>query len=340
MQFKKKFFVKFATLISVKIVVLFTANAVTAKTYENSLSSLPATYTTNNSNKFTQSKLPVKSASLSNLKIPEIVAMDPLGSPESVSTPERGTPSLRRQPTGGERFEPKRIPLLVPLSQPPYRSSPSITIMNPSAYGAFWGTGGIGIGLQERVRFKDESDGVIGIGFGLGNPQKNVGAQIGISLVDISDPFQDGAINFKLHRRLPLDFSAAIGVQGATTWGNTDGGSSVYGVVTKRFKLNEDRTKPFSEIYTTVGAGGGQFRSESNIDNGDETIGVFGSLALKMFEPVGFVAEWTGQDLTLGTPLVLFRNVPLVIVPAITDITGTAGDGTRFIFGVGYTFSF
>jgi hypothetical protein len=159
-------------------------------------------------------------------------------------------------------------------------------------------------------------------------------------LVDLSDPFRDGAINFKLHRRLPEDFAAAVGVQGATTWGNTDGGSSVYGVVTKRFKLREDRTQPFSEIYTTVGAGGGQFRSESNIDSGDETIGVFGSLALKILEPVGFVAEWSGQDLTLGTPLVLFRNLPLVLVPAITDVTGTAGDGTRFIFGFGYTFSF
>lgn len=256
------------------------------------------------------------------------------------SSSERGSPSLRREPTGGERFEPKRIPLRIPLPRKPYQASPSITIINPSAYGASWGSFGIGFGFQERARFTNQSDGVIGLGFGLGNPQKNVGAQVGISLVDVSSPLRDGAINLKLHRRLPKDFSVALGVQGITTWGNTDGGSSVYGVTTKRFKLRRNRTKPFSELYATLGLGGGQFRSESDIDDGNETVGVFSSLGLKIIEPVGFVAEWTGQDLTIGIPLVLFRNLPLVVVPAITDVTGTAGDGTRFVVGAGYSFSF
>ena len=253
---------------------------------------------------------------------------------------EKGSPALRRQPTGGEKFEPTRIPLRIPLPKQPYRASPSITIINPSAYGASWGSFGIGFGFQERARFVDQSDGVIGLGFGLGNPQKNVGAQVGVSLVDVSSPLRDGAVNIKLHRRLPKDFSVAIGVQGITTWGETDGGSSVYGVTTKRFKLRRDRTKPFSEMYTSLGLGGGQFRSESDIDDGNETVGVFGSVALKIIEPVGLVTEWTGQDLTIGIPLVLFRRVPLVVVPAITDVTGTAGDGTRFVLGVGYSFSF
>ena len=253
---------------------------------------------------------------------------------------DTGIPSLRRQPTGGEKFEPKRIPLQVPFPKPSYRTSPSITIINPSAYGASWGNAGIGIGYQERARFREESDGVIGLGFGLGNPLKNVGVQVGISLVDVSAPFRDGGINLKLHRRLPEDFSIAIGVQGVTKWGNTDGGSSVYGVATKRLKLRRDRTKAFSEIYTTLGVGGGQFRSESDINNGNDNIGVFASLAVKVIQPVGFVAEWSGQDITIGVPLVLFRRLPLVIVPAITDVTGSAGDGTRFIIGLGYSFTF
>ena len=253
---------------------------------------------------------------------------------------ESGSPALRPEPTGGERFEPQRIPLQVPLPRQPYRASPSITIINPSGYGASWGSAGVGFGFQERARFTEESDGVIGFGFGLGDSRDSIGAQVGISLVDLSAPFRDGAINLKLHRRLPENFAVAIGIQGLTTWGNTDGGSSVYGVVTRRTKLRQDRTKPFSEIYTTLGAGGGQFRSESDIDNDNETLGVFGSLAVKVTQPVGFVAEWTGQDLTLGVPIVLFRRLPLVIVPAVTDITGSAGDGTRFVFGFGYTFSF
>ena len=81
---------------------------------------------------------------------------------ENVS--DSGAPSLRRQPVEGEqRFEPKRIPLRIPR-QNYYRSSPSITIINPSGYGAAWGNAGIGIGFQERARFVNEADGVIGFG--------------------------------------------------------------------------------------------------------------------------------------------------------------------------------
>ncbi|MEM7590690.1 MAG: hypothetical protein AAF383_04085 [Cyanobacteria bacterium P01_A01_bin.83] len=278
-----------------------------------------------------QDKSSLDSTTVSDSKITQNIAAESL---------EDGSPALRRQPIEGERFEPKRIPLTLPFPKEPYRASPSVTIINPSAYGAAWGNAGIGVGFQERARFTDESDGVIGIGFGLGNPRKNVGAQVGISLVDVSDPFRDGAINLKLHRRLPEDFAIAVGVQGLATWGDTDGGSSVFGVATKRIKLRQDRTKAFSEIYTTLGVGGGQFRLESDINEGNETIGVFGSIAVKLIQPVGFVAEWTGQDLTIGIPLVPFRKMPIVVVPAVTDITGSAGDGTRFVIGLGYTFSF
>ena len=251
-----------------------------------------------------------------------------------------GSPSLRRAPSQGEtEFEPQRIPLRLPPRRF-YRSSPSVTIINPSGYGAGWGNAGIGIGLQERARFVDKADGVFGFGFGLGNPQKNVGLQIGITLVDLSDIFRDGTVNVKLHRRLSQDFSVAAGVQGLVTFGDTDGGSSAYGSLTKRFAFKQDRTRPFSEMYTTLGIGGGQFRSEFDINNEVESIGVFGSVAVRIIEPVNLITEWSGQDLTIGVSVVPFRNLPLVIIPAITDITGSAGDGARFVFGAGYGFSF
>ena len=320
----------------ISINLLFITSAVKAEKLTNQ--DYKKIYVDKTADKLTADILPkhhFKFVSFSSLDVKYTAA-----EPSNTSPAEGGIPSLRRQPTGGERFEPKRIPLKIPFPKQPYRASPSITIINPSGYGASWRTAGIGFGFQERVRFRDDADGVIGLGFGLGNPSKNIGAQIGISLVDVSAPFRDGAINLKLHRRLPQDFSVALGVQGLATWGNTDGGSSVYGVTTKRFKLRQDRSKAFSEIYTTLGVGGGQFRSESDINNGNETIGIFSSVAVKVLDPVGFVAEWTGQDLTIGTPIVPFRKLPLVIVPAVTDLTGSAGDGTRFIFGFGYSFAF
>lgn len=326
-SFKKKFI----PFIFFNAVFLLVSRGAKADSSSNQKSTSPVNYSSWNLAK-TESKF--KFVSFNNLKLQQSIAA------ESPTPNERGIPSLRRRPDGRKKFEPKRIPLQIPFPKQPYRASPSITIINPSGFGASWGSAGIGFGFQERVRFQDTADGVIGLGFGFGNSRKNVGVQLGLSLVDVSAPYRDGAINLRLHRRLPNDLSVAIGVQGIVTFGDTDGGSSVFGVATKRFKLREDRSKPFSEIFTTVGIGGGQFRSESDINNGNETVGVFSSVAVKVLDPLGFVVEWTGQDLTIGTPIVLFRKLPLVIVPAITDITGSAGDGTRFIFGFGYSFSF
>ena len=67
---------------------------------------------------------------------------------------------------------------------------------------------------------------------------------------------------------------------------------------------------------------------------------VFGSVGLRVVEPVSVIADWTGQDLTLGTSIAPFRNFPLVITPAVADVTGNAGDGARFILGVGFGYSF
>jgi hypothetical protein len=272
----------------------------------------------------------------STTNIPDNLSDSTVG--QTSSTP--GSPSLRRTPLEGEPpFEPERIPLQIPQRQY-YRASPSVTIINPSGYGAFWGVAGIGVGLQDRARLTNEADGAIGLGFGLGNPQTNVGLQLGVTLVDISSPFQDGTVNIKLHRRLPYDSSIALGVQGLLDWGEANGSSSVYGSLTKRFLLKPDRSQPFSEIYTSIGVGGGQFRAEFDIQTGIESVGVFGSIAVRVIEPMNIIAEWTGQDLTVGASFVPFRNLPLVIVPAATDITGKAGDGVRFILGVGYSFSY
>ena len=71
------------------------------------------------------------------------------------SSDDGGIPALRRQPSEGEeKFEPRRIPLRVPVfPRRNYRASPSVTIINPSGYGASWGSGGIGVGCRHGSGF-------------------------------------------------------------------------------------------------------------------------------------------------------------------------------------------
>jgi len=66
---------------------------------------------------------------------------------------------------------------------------------------------------------------------------------------------------------------------------------------------------------------------------------VFGSLGVRVARPVSAIVEWTGQDLGAGISVAPFDNFPLVITPAVRDITG-AGDGARFILGASVAINF
>lgn len=257
-------------------------------------------------------------------------------------------PSLRTQPENPNdplfipQTEPARDRLQPAAGLPAQGVSPNVTIVTPSAYGQTFGDIGFGVGFQSRTRFTNDADGSFGLGIGLGDPEQAIGVDVGITSVSTirRSPFTAGTISLKLNRNLPEDFVIAVGIQGLATWGITDAGSSVYGVVTKQFRLNENPNASFSRLYLSVGTGGGQFRSESDVQNGVGSVGVFGSAALRIANPVNAIVEWTGQDLTLGFSITPFSDLPLVITPAITDVTGNAGNGTRFILGIGYGLSF
>lgn len=252
-----------------------------------------------------------------------------------------GENSLQTEPKYPEQkpFKPQKLPLVLENKKARPSSSPGITMLTPSAYGKSWGRASVGVGLQSRARFTDTADGALGVGFGLGDAKKSVGLDINIGIVDISS-FEDGSISWKLHRQLPEDFAVAVGVKNFVTFGNTDGGTSGYGVITKMFRLQDSEQKPFSRLYVSAGVGGGQFRSESDVRNQIDSVGVFGSAALRIAQPVSAIVEWSGQDLGLGVSVAPFKNIPLVITPGISDITGNAGDGTRFILGIGYSVAF
>ncbi|MGM3305367.1 hypothetical protein ACSQ6I_05150 [Anabaena sp. WFMT] len=249
--------------------------------------------------------------------------------------------SLQTEPTYPEQkpFKPQKLPLVLEKKKARPLPSPGITMLTPSAYGKSWGRASFGVGLQSRARFTDTADGVLGVGIGFGDGKKLVGLDVNIGVVDISS-FENGNISLKLHRQLPYDLAVAVGVKNLVTFGDTDGGTSAYGVITKMFRLQDSDSEPFSRLYVSAGVGGGQFRSESNIRNNIDSLGVFGSVALKVAQPVTTIVEWSGQDLGLGISVAPFKKIPLVITPGISDITGNAGDGIRFILGIGYSISF
>ena len=226
-----------------------------------------------------------------------------------------------------------------PTASSPHRSAPSITISNPSGFGADNFIGYVGVGYQERTRFGNLDDGGMVVGMGFGDARENVGVQLSYTMASFggSRDFGTGGFNAKLHRRLADEWSVALGWEGFATTGFVDFEDSIYGSVSHLIRTRENITEPFSRVALTAGVGNGRFRTEDAVFDDRDEINVFGSMAVRVAEPVSAIVEWTGQDLAAGLSITPFRDIPIVLLPAVRDITG-GGDGGRFVMGAGVSF--
>ncbi|HEY9649384.1 MAG TPA: hypothetical protein V6C95_01890 [Coleofasciculaceae cyanobacterium] len=227
-------------------------------------------------------------------------------------------------------------------TQGKFRASPSLSINIPTGYGLDNNTGFVSATYQTRTRYTDIHDGGLGVGIGLGDAKKAVGVELSYTTASFggSRDFGSGGFNVKVHRQLPNDFAVAAGWNGFLNVGDdNDFENSVYGVATKIIRTRENINSPFSRVAITAGVGNGQFRTEDAVADGRDNINVFGNVAVRVAQPVSLIAEWSGQDLGVGVSVAPFKNIPLVITPAVRDIVG-AGDGPRFVLGTGFAFKF
>lgn len=215
--------------------------------------------------------------------------------------------------------------------------APGASLNTPGAWGASWGLAFAGVGYQQRTRFLDQNDGAVFVGFGLGDAVRTVGIEVTLSSTSTvrTGFLERTTMSAKLHRIVGNDISVAVGYENAAEFGGVgDGGQSLYAVAGKAFVLGAP-TEHFSQITVQLGVGDGRFRSEDDINAGRDGVGVFGSVAVRATERLAAIADWTGQDLALGLSIVPLPDVPLILTPALVDVTGSAGDGTRFTLGLG-----
>jgi hypothetical protein len=220
--------------------------------------------------------------------------------------------------------------------------SPGSSSGTPTAYGAEWGDVFFGAGYQARTRYTPHADGDAYAGIGLGNPRNYVGIElVYVSFTTIRHGFfRESSLSFKVHRDLTANLAIAYGWEDAIHSSGTDGGSSQYGVLTTFIPTRRDGSYFLSSITMSAGIGNGRFHREQDFYADKHGINAFGSAGIRVFKPVSFIADWTGQDLMLGASIVPFPKVPLFITPAYADVTGKAGDGARFVMGVGVDYSF
>lgn len=233
------------------------------------------------------------------------------------------------------------LPTTAQMTQVTLRAQPGNSVGSESAWGAGWGDFFAGVGYQERGRFSSHPDGTASFGFGLGNPRRDLGLEVGVNSASTfhQGPGKNGSVSLKLHRVLPGAYGLAVGVENAASWGGTDGGSSTYGVLSHTHQIRDDPSLFLGSVAWNVGVGNSRFLSQQDLVAG-KTGGVnaFGSLGVRMASRASLIADWTGQDLDAGLSLVPFHRSPMILSLGVADLTRRAGDGPRFIVGLGAGF--
>ena len=210
---------------------------------------------------------------------------------------------------------------------------------SPTAFGAAYGDAFVGASYTARARNVEAGDGAVAAGIGVGDPWRWVGIEVDV--VSFST-FRSGwgnrmGADLIVHRLLPGGFGIALGWESLLQRGMTDGDRSRYAVVSRWWQLKEDDGAWFSGLALSAGVGDGRFRSYDDWKMDRKRVNVFGSAALRVAGPVSVVADWTGQDLMLAGSLAPFTRFPLIITTGFADVTGQAGDGSRFVATASYT---
>jgi hypothetical protein len=244
----------------------------------------------------------------------------------------RATLAERPLPDGSGRAWRRRLVLRRPADR--LVAVPAASLTSPTAFGVQMGEGFAGFAYQARTRYTHLDDGAAAIGVGFGDRERYAAlevAAISFSTIRGGGPLETGGLSFKLHRSFGDRLGVAVGWENAVSWGGSDAGNSPFAVATRIFRLRDDPQAPFSAVAATVGVGGGRFRREADVVNGRSTANVFGALGVRVAEPLSLAADWNGQDLYAGVSVTPLRHVPLLVNAGFADITGSAGDGARFI---------
>jgi hypothetical protein len=227
------------------------------------------------------------------------------------------------------------------------KTSPALSIFNPTGFGADNNLIFFSFDYQNRTRFTQTSDGEAGIGIGLGDAVNSVGVELSYTINSFGSTagFGSGGFSAKLHKRIADDTAVAVGWNqfAKVQFGGANSdypNNSYYLVGTKILRTVEDINQPFSRIALTAGVGGGVFTPFDATTLNPTGVGVFGSLGVRVARPISAIVEWSGQDLGAGISIVPFDGFPLVITPAFRDITGIPGQGARFILGASVAFNF
>ena len=216
-------------------------------------------------------------------------------------------------------------------------NSSAKAIMTPTAWGAAYGSAYVGTGAARRTPYLPTADGILGLGYGMGDPVLNVGLQIGGTVSDLSE-FDNLSFSFKLHRYLTRGTTVALG--GESLFSNNalsdDAGDTFYFVVSHVVQGFGSSRPGIGRVHLSVGAGTGRFARKSDRDfsegKGRNGTIAFGNVAVEVAGGMNVILEWSGTNLLSGlSKTVQTPTVPILLSVGLADLTGYSGDGIRLV---------
>lgn len=213
--------------------------------------------------------------------------------------------------------------------------APGIAFGSPTGFGANWGQAYAGIGGQTLSNAEDDLDGSAVIGAGLGDSRRFLGLDAAVNIISLQEGLaKDGSWGFKVHHTFPFRAALAVGVDDTGGWGDAQGqNSSAYAAYTQVIDLAPDSPKLPMSLAINVGAGRKRFA-----EPGDD-MSLFGSLALAVHRQGSVIVDYHRGDLSLGSSLVPFYRMPIVITLGLINVTEQYAD-MEFAGGVGYLHHF
>ena len=220
------------------------------------------------------------------------------------------------------------------------------SIMTPTGWGAAYGSAFLGFGAAERTPYLPSTDGIVALGYGMGDPVLNAGLQIGTTVSDLSE-FDNLSFSFKVHRYLARGTTIAIG--GESLFSNSeftdDAGDTFYFVVSHVVQALGAGRSGIGRVHVSAGVGTGRFAKKSDRDflegKGRNGTAVFGNLAVEVAAGTNLILEWSGTNLLAGvSKTVQTQSVPIALSLSLADLTSYSGNGVRLLGGAAVGLSF
>ena len=223
--------------------------------------------------------------------------------------------------------------------RPAYLIRPSLGGGLPAGYVGGWGD--YFLSASAGTRQGGDADASFNMGFGIGDPERLLGAEIYLGIGSFKTFNANGSFGASIGRLLvnssDLQLGVAGGVIDAYSYGNEANPQPIngYGAITAALPLRRGESRPPRAVQFTLGGGGSSFASIDSSYELSES-GLFGAAGIEVLENLGFSVGVSGRSTNVVLSWIPLRTVPIFVNLMAADVFATTPWGTIGVLTMGW----